>query len=179
VLLSVVLLRERVGPWRIGALLIGFLGVVWILRPGSEAFTLVALLPVGAAFCYALAMVTVRFFGPEVSNGLLYLYSSAAAAVGAILFASVMTEFTPIQSLFDGGLIFLMGILGGTGVLFMMLAYRMTAPSLLAPFGYFAILSAFFFGWLVFGEAPVETLFPGVLLIVAAGGLIMWRENRS
>ena len=179
VLLSVVLLRERVGPWRVGALVIGFVGVVWILRPGSEAFSLAALLPVAAAFCYAVAMVTVRFFGPDVSNGLLYLYSSASAAVGAILFASVMTEFSPIQSLADGGLIFVMGLLGGTGVLFMMLAYRMAAPSMLAPFGYFAILSAFLLGWLVFGEAPVDTLFPGVVLIVGAGVLIMWRENRA
>ncbi|WP_137700561.1 DMT family transporter [Marimonas lutisalis] len=178
VLLSILLLRERVGPWRIGALLIGFLGVVLILRPGSETFTLAALFPVGAAFCYALSMVTVRFFGPEVSNGLLYLYSSASAAVGAIILAAFTTEFSQLQSLFDAGLIFVMGILGGTGVLFMMLAYRSAAPSILAPFGYFGILSAFFFGWLVFGEAPVETLFPGVLLIVGAGALIMWRENR-
>lgn len=179
VVLSVVLLRERVGPWRVGALVIGFVGVVWILRPGSDAFSPAALLPVGAAACYALSMVTVRMFGPEVSNALLYLYSSAAAAVGAVIMAGLTTEFSAIQSLTDAGLIFTMGIVGGTGVLFMMLAYRMAAPSVLAPFGYFGILSAFFFGWLVFGEAPVGTLFPGVLLIVAAGALIMWRESRT
>ena len=179
VILSVILLRDRVGPWRVAALVIGFVGVVWILRPGSDAFTPAALLPVGAALCYGFAMVTVRKFGPEVSNGLLYLYSSASAAVGAIVLAAFITEFSPIQSWADGGLIFLMGILGGTGVLFMMLAYRMAEPSLLAPFGYFGILTAFFFGWLIFGEAPVGTLFPGVLLIVGAGVLIMWRENRT
>ena len=179
VLLSVVLLGERVGPWRVGALVIGFLGVVWILRPGSDAFSPAALYPVAAAVCYAVSMVTVRMFGPEVSNGLLYLYSSAAAAVGAIILAAFTTEFSAIQSMLDVGLIFLMGVLGGIGVLFMMLAYRMAAPSLLAPFGYFGILSAFFWGWLVFGEAPVATLFPGVLLIVGAGALIMWRENRG
>lgn len=179
VLLSVVVLRERVGPWRIAALVLGFLGVVWILRPGSDAFSSAALLPIGAALCYAISMITVRFFGPGTSNGLLYLYASASAAVGAILYAAVMTEFSAIVSWADAGLIFLMGIIGGTGVLFMMLAFRMAAPSLLAPFGYFAILSAFFFGWLVFDEAPVDTLFPGVLLIVGAGVLIMWRENRQ
>ncbi|MDQ2088801.1 DMT family transporter [Marimonas arenosa] len=179
VLLSVILLGERVGPWRIGALLLGFVGVVWILRPGSDAFTVAALFPVGAAFCYAFSMVTVRFFGPDVSNGLLYLYSSAAAAVGAIILAAFTTEFTQLQSPADVGLIFAMGILGGTGVLFMMLAYRSAAPSILAPFGYFGILSAFVFGWFFFGEAPVATLFPGVLLIVGAGGLIMWREGRT
>ena len=178
VLLSVVLLGERVGPWRVAALLVGFVGVVLILKPGSEAFSLAGLLPVGAAVCYAISMVTVRFFGPEVSNGLLYLYSSAAAAVGAIILAAFTTEFSPLQSLADAGLIFGMGILGGVGVLFMMLAYRSAAPSILAPFGYFGILSAFCLGWLVFGEAPIDTLFPGVLLIVGAGALIMWRENR-
>ncbi|UYV39276.1 DMT family transporter [Rhodobacteraceae bacterium D3-12] len=179
VILSVVILRERVGPWRIGALILGFVGVVWILRPGSEAFTTDALLPVAAALCYAVSMVTVRFFGPQTSNGLLYLYASGAAAVGAILFAAVMTEFSAISSWLDAAMIFMMGIIGGTGVLFMMLAFRMAAPSLLAPFGYFAILSAFVVGWLVFDEAPVDTLFPGVILIVGAGALIMWRENRQ
>ena len=61
----------------------------------------------------------------------------------------------------------------------MMLAYRMAAPSILAPFGYMGILSAFFFGWLFFGEFPVESLFPGVLLIVGAGAIILWREQRT
>jgi len=113
-----------------------------------------------------------------VSNALLYLYSSAAAAVGAIVLAAFTTEFSALHSLADAGLIFVMGVLGGTGVLFMMLAYRMAAPSILAPFGYFGILSAFGLGWLVFDEAPVATLFPGVLLIVGAGVLIMWREGQ-
>ncbi|NNK79527.1 MAG: EamA/RhaT family transporter, partial [Litoreibacter sp.] len=47
----------------------------------------------------------------------------------------------------------------------------------LAPFNYFGMISAFALGWLVFGEAPFSTLFPGVLLIVAAGLLILWREQ--
>ncbi len=178
VILSVVLLGERVGPWRIVALVVGFAGAIWIIRPGSEAFSVHALLPVGAAVCYAFSMISVRFFGSGTSNALLYLYASVAAAIGAILMAAVTTEFTPLQSAADAGLIFVMSILGGTGVLFMMLAYRMGEPSLLAPFGYFGLISAFVIGWLFFGEAPVDTLFPGVLLIVGAGALIIWRENR-
>ncbi|MFD1509769.1 DMT family transporter [Lacimonas salitolerans] len=178
VMLSVVLLGERVGPWRIAALVIGFAGAVWIMRPGSEAFSVYALLPVGAALCYAFSMISVRFFGPGTSNGLLYLYASGSAAVGAIILAALTTEFTALASWQDAGMIFVMSTLGGTGVLFMMLAYRMGAPSLLAPFGYFGLITAFVFGWVFFGEAPVDTLFPGVLLIVAAGALIIWRERR-
>ena len=43
---------------------------------------------------------------------------------------------------------------------------------------YFGILTAFMFGWIIFGEFPIDTLFPGVLLIVGAGILIIWRENK-
>lgn len=179
VLLSVVLLRERVGIWRWSALGLGFIGALMILRPGGDAFSPYALLPITAAACYAFTMVTVRKFDADVSNALLYLYASVASAVSAVILASLTTDFTPLQSWQDSGMIFTMSILGGTGVLLMMLAYRMAPPSALAPFGYFSLLSAFGFGWIIFGEAPVETLFPGVLLIVAAGGLIMWRENRA
>lgn len=177
VILSVLYLGEKVGVWRIAALVIGFAGVVWILRPGSDAFSLAALLPIGAAACYAFAMVSVRKFGPQTSNALLYLYSSVASAVGALLLASVTTEFSAIQNTLDGLLILLMSTIGGTGVLLMMIAFRMASPSTLAPFWYLGILSAGFFGWLIFGEAPLDTLFPGVLLIVGAGALIIWRER--
>lgn len=179
VLLSVILLHERVGIWRWSALGLGFVGALMILRPGDDAFSPYALLPITAAACYAFTMVTVRKFDADVSNALLYLYASVASAVGAVILASLTTDFTPLQSWQDSGLIFTMSILGGTGVLLMMLAYRMAPPSALAPFGYFSLLSAFAFGWLIFGEAPVDTLFPGVLLIVGAGALIMWRENRA
>lgn len=178
VILSVFYLGEKVGVWRIAALFIGFAGVVWILRPGSDAFSLVALLPVGAAACYAFAMVSVRKFGPETSNGLLYLYSSLGSICGAVLLAAFTTEFSPVHNWIDAGLILLMSTIGGIGVLLMMIAFRLASPSVLAPFWYFGILSAGLFGWLLFGEAPLETLFPGVLLIVGAGVLILWRERK-
>ncbi|MEP5154902.1 DMT family transporter [Planktotalea sp.] len=178
VILSVLYLGEKVGVWRIAALFIGFAGVVWILRPGSDAFTMAALLPVGAAACYAFAMVSVRKFGPDTSNALIYLYSSIGSAVGAIVLAFFTAEFSPIHSLFDGLLILVMSIIGGTGVLLMMIAFRMASPSVLAPFWYIGILTAGVFGWLIFDEAPLDTLFPGILLIVGAGALIIWRERK-
>ena len=75
-------------------------------------------------------------------------------------------------------LIFIMSITGGIGVLLMMISYRMAPPSVLAPFIYFGIITAFMFGWIFFNEFPIDTLFPGVLLIVGAGVLIVWRENQ-
>ncbi len=179
VLVGIVILRERVGIWRWLAVFLGFAGVVMILQPGSDAFSVEALFPIGAAACYAISMVSVRLFDEDASNALVYVYASAASAVGAIVLAAVTTEFTALRNLLDAGMILTMSVMGGIGVLLMMLAYRMAAPAVLAPFSYFGILSAFGFGWLIFDEAPIDTLLPGVILIVAAGVLIIWRGNRS
>ena len=73
--------------------------------------------------------------------------------------------------------IVLMGVLGGTAVLLLVISYRMTEQSNLAPFSYFGIPLSFAFGWLFFNEAPWSTLFPGGVLIAAGGLLIVWRER--
>ena len=73
--------------------------------------------------------------------------------------------------------IVLMGVLGGTAVLLLVISYRMTEQSNLAPFSYFGIPLSFVLGWLFFNEAPWSTLFPGGILIVAGGLLIVWRER--
>lgn len=177
VILSVVLLGERVGLWRIFALIVGFAGALWILRPGSDSFTPVALLPILASLCYGFSIVSVRFFDSSVASALLLLYSSAASAVAGIALALATSGFSPIASWEDGALILALSLSGGVAVLLLMFAYRIAAPSILAPFSYFGILTAFFFGWLIFDEAPIDTLFPGVFLIVGAGVIIIWREQ--
>ncbi len=177
VALSVPVLKERVGIWRWIAVLSGFGGAMWIVRPGSDAFSVFAIFPLIAAFLYASSSVTVRLIDRDVSNALLYLYSAFAAALGAVLVAVMTTGFSPITSGIDLFKIIAMGTIGGTGVLCLMVAVRLVSPSTLAPFNYFGILSAFSVGYLFFGEAPVDKLFPGVLLIVAGGLLIIWREH--
>ncbi len=178
VILSVIIMGEKVGIWRWVALGLGFIGAVMVIRPGTSEFSIYAFLPVCAAFLYGLSIATLPKFDRSISNGLLYLYSSVGAGAGAIILAILMVDFTPIASVKDMVLIFVMSITGGVGVLFMMIAYRMAPASVLSPFVYFGILTAFMFGWLAFGEFPIDTLFPGVLLIVGAGILIIWRENR-
>lgn len=179
VALSVPVLREKVGAWRWGAVLIGFLGAMLILRPGSDTFTMAALLPVAAAFCYANAGLMVRKIDREVSTALLYLYSSVAAALGALVLAMLTTEFRPVSTLKDAGLILFMGLAGGCGVLSLTLGYRAVPPSIVAPFQYFGLLSATAIGFLFFDELPLETLFPGIFFIIGSGLLILWREGRN
>jgi drug/metabolite transporter (DMT)-like permease len=72
-----------------------------------------------------------------------------------------------------------MSICGGFGVIFLMIAYRQADATVLAPFSYFGILTAFSFGWVLFGEFPVDKLFPGVILIIGSGLVILWREQHA
>ncbi|MEM7059295.1 MAG: DMT family transporter [Pseudomonadota bacterium] len=177
--LSVPVLGERVGPWRWAAVVIGFAGILLIMRPGTDAFTLWALLPLGAAAGYAVSAVLVRLIDQDVPSPLVNLYANLSAMVGAAVLTLLMVQPVAIQSWHDLGLIAAMGCSGGAGVLCLTYAYRMTQPAILAPFEYTGIIFAFGLGWLVFNEAPFATLFPGVLLIVGAGLLIVWREQKS
>jgi len=175
--LAIPLLGERVGWVRWSAVLVGFVGVLMIIRPGNMGFSLYMLLPLAAAVFYALVGVTARLFDEDVPSPLINLYTSATSLIGASLIASFWGGFTPIASLSDISWIILMGTFGGTAVLCMVISYRMTEPSNLAPFSYFGIPLAFILGWLFFDEAPWETLLPGALLIAAGGLLIVWRER--
>jgi drug/metabolite transporter (DMT)-like permease len=171
------ILGERVGWVRWSAVLIGFLGVIMVIQPGAEGFSLYALFPLAAAVFYALIGVTARLFDDDVPSAVINLYSSFTSVIGSILITYFWTGFNEITSLIDMVWIVLMGVLGGTAVLLLVISYRMTEQSNLAPFSYFGIPLSFVLGWLFFNEAPWSTLFPGGVLIAAGGLLVVWRER--
>lgn len=175
---AVLLLGERVGLIRWIAVLIGFVGVVMVMGPGRETFALASLLPLGAAALYAMTGVTARLIDEDVPSALVNLYSTGFAVVGSVVLAFVFGGFSPVQSTSDLAWIVAMGSFGGTAVLLLIVSFRMTEQSNIAPFSYFGIPMAFFFGWVFFGEAPVRDLFPGAILIVIGGLLVVWRERR-
>ena len=175
--LAIPILGERVGWVRWCAVLVGFVGVVMVIKPTGEAFNLYALLPLAAAAFYALVGVTARLFDDDVSSPLVNLYASITSVIGATSIAYFWGGFTPVASANDMGWIMLMGMLGGTALLFLVVSYRMTEQSNLAPFSYFGIPLAFVLGWFFFDEAPWSTLFPGALLIACGGLMIVWRER--
>ena len=175
---AVLLLGERVGLIRWVAVLIGFVGVVMVVGPRRETFILASLLPLGAAALYALTGVTARLIDEEVPSTLINLYSTGFAVVGSVVLALFLGGFSTVQSASDFAWIVAMGGFGGTAVLLLIVSFRMTEQSNLAPFSYFGIPMAFFFGWVFFGEAPIQDLLPGSILIVVGGVLVVWRERR-
>ena len=179
VLLAIFIYNEQVGFWRWTAVIFGFVGALMIIRPGSDIFSWYSILPICAAFCYASSIITLRSFKSSISSAILFLYSAISAAFGAMVLAFGSISFTPIKSLIDAILITSMAVCGGFGVVFLMYAFRNAPSALLAPFSYFGILTSFLIGWIVFDEFPVDTLFPGVLLILISGFVIIWRENKK
>ena len=178
-LLSIPILKHRVGAWRLLAVLTGFCGVLLIMSPGSEIFTPYSLLPLGAALGYSLSTVCVRLVDDDVPTPLINMYASVGALAGALVILFSTTGYQGVERALDWLLLLAMGLIGGCAVLSLISAYRLAKPASLSPFEYFGIPFAFILGWLFFGEAPFDKLLPGVILIVAGGLLITWRENRA
>jgi len=175
---AIIFLGETVGVIRWTAVLAGFAGVVMVMGLGSDTFTWDALLPFGAAALYALSGVTARLIDDDVSSALVNIYSTVIAVAASIILTLFLGGFSSIANRSDVFWIIAMGTFGGTAVLFLVISYRMTEHSNLAPFSYFGIPLAAFFGWLFFDEAPLGDLFPGALIIIAGGLLIIWRERQ-
>jgi len=175
--LSVPLLKDRVGVWRWSAVGIGFVGVILVLQPFGQGFRWVMVLPLFAALCYGTNLVTVRLFDRDVKTLLINNYSSWSAVLFSLVFVLFFSDSdwqAPVEAWWPLAGV---GICGGLGIYFISAGYREVEPSKVAPFDYFGLVYAMLFGWLIFGETPFDRLFPGVLLIVGAGLLIVWREH--
>jgi len=177
--LSIPMLGHRVGPWRWLAVLIGFSGVVLVMRPTASNFNWLAVLPLLAAFGYASLTVSSKLFDDSVSTALINLYSNIGALIGSVVLLAVTGEYVTVASATDWMWIIAMGVAGGLGVFCLITAYRLGNPSSLSPFEYFGIPFSFVLGWIFFAEAPFDRLIPGVFLIVGGGLVIVWREHTA
>ena len=175
--LSIPLLGHRVGLWRWLAVLIGFTGVLLVMRPAADSFTWYGLLPLCAALGYASTSVTSRLFDTSVPTALINLYYNIGTLAGTSALVAFTGGLVPVATAEDWFWLAAMGVAGGLGAFLLISAYRLAEPSSLSPFEYFGIPFSFCLGWLFFAEAPFERLIPGAFLIVGGGLAIMWRER--
>lgn len=175
--LSIPLLGHRIGIWRWLAVLIGFTGVMLVMRPATEDFTWHAILPLGAALGFAGTSVTAQLFDKTVPTAVINFYYSVATLIGAIALVIFTGGFIPIGTLEDWAWLVAIGLAGGTAAYCRVSAYRFAEPSNLSPFEYFGIPFSFCLGWVFFAEAPFDRLIPGAFLIVVGGLIIAWRER--
>jgi len=176
--LSVPVLGHKVGFWRWSAVIIGFLGVMLIMRPGGDAFTIYAILPVVAAMGYALSSITVRLFPEEISSSAIQFVTQIVTTIFSVILLYALSTPLPITTGHDWLMFLSVGVFGGVGVLCLVSSYRLAEPGQLAPFEYFGIPISFVLGYLAFSEAPFGQLIPGVFIIIGAGLIIVWRERK-
>jgi drug/metabolite transporter (DMT)-like permease len=185
--LAVPLLGETVGPQRWAAVLVGFLGVVVILRPGAGVLTGGGLLALASTVLYAFAMIRVRLLGRTEKSGAIVLYFSViGAATAGLLMLAGSAGTTPASDLLawhppsGAGWLWLIstGLLGGFGQVLITRAYRLTPAAVVSPFQYSSMLWALFYGLVVFGDRPDLTTLLGSAVVMASGLYILHRETR-
>ena len=151
VALSVPLLGERVHRNIWLAVIIGFVGVVIMMRPGAEILRVEACWALGAALFYAFAMIATRSLTRTETVLSIVVYGNLAA----VLVSAVSLPFGWITpTLEEMGVFVLMGLGGGLSTLFFVKACRHTRVSVLAPFDYTALVWAAALGFLFWQELP-------------------------
>ena len=179
VILSIIFLRDNVGIYRWSAVIIGFIGVVMIMKPTSEIFNLYSIFPILTALAWALSVIVLKYIPDGHSTAKIQLYTLIFNVLGAAILFFLTTDHMEIQSSKDFWLMMLTGILGGTAAILFIYSYRLISASKIASFEYFGIPSSFVLGWFFFNEAPWSQLFPGVIIIIFAGMIIIWRDNKK
>lgn len=175
-LAAFLVLKEPLGWRRMSAILIGFCGVLLIVRPGPEGFTIYAV-----SALMSVAMITVRDLATRMlGRSIPSVVVAFSAALGVTLFGAVgsVTEVWVMPS--GAGWLWLAGATGFiiAGYILVILAMRTGELTFAAPFRYAALLFALVAGWLVFDEWPDLLTFIGSGIVVGTGVYTLYREHR-
>ncbi|HJS38001.1 MAG TPA: DMT family transporter [Burkholderiales bacterium] len=175
-LVSAPLLGEKLDAKRWAAILIGFAGVLVIVRPGSEAFHPAMLLSLANAVLYAAFNLMTRKLAAYDSPETIQFLPAVVASVVLAPFA--LAAWQSPQGWLEWTLLCLMGVFGGTGHYLLAVAHRYAPASTLAPFLYQQILYMALFGYLVFGSVPDKAVWIGAVIVIASGLYLFARERR-
>ncbi|MFU1477645.1 DMT family transporter [Roseovarius sp. C7] len=199
-LLSIPFLGEKVGPYRIGAVVVGLLGVIIVTRPwagGAErdAPFFVYLLPVIGALAYAITQLLTRKLGVTTRGSALAVYLQGMFLIVGALFWIFAGDGRYLDTVEAESLRFLLrpwiwpegndlwlfltlGLIAGIVGYSMSQAYRLSNAATVAPFEYTGLPLAIFWGFVIFGNLPGITTSLGIALILGAGLFVFLRERR-
>ena len=178
-------LREVVGPRRVAAALVGFLGVLFVIQPSFAAFGPVAIIPLGTAVSFALYMLLTRGLSQRIHPVTLQFHTGLIASLfclPVLLFAngSGSELFDPVSpSNTDWLLLFSAGFFATISHMMMTYALSFAPSSTLAPLQYMELPVATFFGYLVFDDFPDNLSLIGIGIVIGAGLYMVHRERIS
>lgn len=174
--LSGPLLHEVIKPHRWFCVIMGFVGVVVVARPATDAFQWASLVALFGGLVYAGSLILVRELSQTESNLMIVFTFTSLSILFSLPFA--LFSWQPLTLSQWGGLM-LIGILGGAAQFAMTQAFRLSAVSLIAPFDYVALLWALAFDYLFFSYHPDWDTLLGAALIILAGLWIIRKERED
>jgi len=175
-LLALPILGEKIGIHRIVAIVIGFIGVLIIVKPGTDLFQLKSLLPIGSALFMASVYLSTRsLMNTESSTSIVFYYSFALLFTSVIFFPS---DFI-IPDAFNLTLALSLGIMGSLGHYFMSQAAKNADVAVTSPFEYTSFVFVGVMGYIFFNEIPSNSVVLGGTLIIISGIYVAYRERKN
>jgi drug/metabolite transporter (DMT)-like permease len=175
IFLSAIVLKEYVDIQKWGGGIVGMLGALIIIRPGSDVFSITMVLPAIAALCYASYVISTRYLSQEEPAVTNFIYSSLIGSILASIL--VIPSWTPINTedllVFSG-----FGLLGALGHILLIYAFRMSEASFLAPFIYMNLVYGSLWGFFLFDEIPSFFTISGAAVIISSGIYIWIRDQK-
>ena len=192
--LSVVMLGEKVGPRRWLALIVGFIGVLLIVRPGSATFNLGSIFILISVLFYALNVVTTRKLQTTDGSATMAYYSSLVYLVAAFILSplAIIVGEPPnahpsiaflfrawaMPTLLDWSIMSGLGLVWAGGMYFIARAYSAAQASVAAPFEYVSLPINMMWGFVIWHEIPTVMTLAGAFLTLFSGLYVLYREQR-
>jgi drug/metabolite transporter (DMT)-like permease len=173
-LLSIVVLKERVGIHRWSALIIGFIGVIIVTEPGRGTFQLGALFALANAVLISSVAIAIRRMSATESTETLTIYQMIVITVCTLTLLPF--GFRP-PTWSDAGLMALAGFGNGIAQYWWTRSLSLAPPSAVVPFNYLSLIWATLLGFAIWGDVPTPHLIAGAAVVVASGLYILWRET--
>jgi drug/metabolite transporter (DMT)-like permease len=173
---AAIVLKEPVGWRRMVAILIGFFGVLLIIKPGTEGFTFWSMLGLISVACVAVRDLTTRTLSRATPSASVAVWASVAVTlIGAVIttwqgWVAVSPQQAMYLAIASAALI--------CGYMFAVMVMRVGDIGLIAPFRYTSLLWAILFGWMLFGSLPDSLTVAGAAIVVATGLYTLLRERR-
>jgi drug/metabolite transporter (DMT)-like permease len=194
-ILSVLMLGEKVGLQRWLALIVGFMGVLLIVRPGSAMFNLGSIFVLISVLFYALNVTLTRKLRTTDSSATMAYYSSLVYLVAAFvlsplaIFVGEMPDAHPsiaflfrawvMPTLLDWVIMSGLGLVWAGGMYFIARAYSAAPASVVAPFEYVSLPINIMWGFVIWHEFPTVMTLAGALLTLASGMYILYQEQKE
>lgn len=178
------LFGEAVGPRRLGACVVGFVGVLMVIQPSFAAFGLVALYPLGTAVFFGFYMLSTRSLSRKMSAISMQFHTAWIGSVICIpvLFFAEDSGIIPLDPVMPHGVFWLwllgVGVFATLSHIFMSYALSYAPSATLAPLHYLEIVSAVIVGYIIFDDLPNRVALMGMMVIIASGLYIIYREQK-